>query len=336
MIFKLLRICTDDIGWIADFEDKTLSLTKKPSRTLIDVWAEPSRFRNYADVMVAPELLPVFLSVLKGQGIRDFQVLNNDLQRNIDKQNAELQRATLLRARRDTDGLDPLQSFNLSVYHRYQQIVDHLRNLSWQYPELARVQNITKTFEGRDLVGIKIGRARSLKPAIFIDAGIHAREWIAPAVAVYVANQLITKYGRQENITKMVDKFDWYIVPVANPDGYEYSMTADRYWRKTRSRNEKISKWCYGVDANRNWGYRWGEVGVSKNPCSGIYAGPEAFSEVEIVGVRDFINEKIQRLQAYISLHSYGQVILAPWGFTTQKPENYEDQVGSSVLIKTH
>lgn len=55
-----------------------------------------------------------------------------------------------------------------------------------------------------------------------------------------------------------MQKFDFVVIPVANPDGYEYSMTENRFWRKTRSRNATVNKWCVGADANRNWGYRWG------------------------------------------------------------------------------
>ena len=81
---------------------------------------------------------------------------------------------------------------------------------------------------------------------------------------------MLNQYGKDLTITKIVDNFDWYIVPVGNPDGQEYSITKvkskliknlrfqDRLWRKTRSKNATVNKWCVGVDVNRNWGYRWG------------------------------------------------------------------------------
>lgn len=59
----------------------------------------------------------------------------------------------------------------------------------------------------------------SSKPAILIDAGIHAREWIAPATALYFINQLVEEESNQ----KMLD-VDWYIIPLMNPDGYDYSQ----------------------------------------------------------------------------------------------------------------
>ncbi|KAK5981948.1 hypothetical protein GCK32_020776 [Trichostrongylus colubriformis] len=138
---------------------------------------------------------------------------------------------------------------------------------------------------------------------------------------------MVTGYGTDPNITRSVKKFDWYIIPEANPDGYEYSRTSDRLWRKTRSRNVTVNKWCVGADANRNWGHRWGEAGANRSPCSNIYAGSRPFSEPEIVGLRDLVTWQIPNLVIYASLHSYGQLLLSPWGYTQARPDNYIDQV---------
>jgi murein tripeptide amidase MpaA len=76
--------------------------------------------------------------------------------------------------------------------------------------------------------------------------GIHAREWIAPAMATYLMNELLEGKGRH-----FLDQFNFYILPSANPDGYEYSRTNNRLWRKSRSPG--ISQYCMGVDINRNF-----------------------------------------------------------------------------------
>ena len=65
----------------------------------------------------------------------------------------------------------------------------------------------------------------------------------------------------------ILDKYDIFIMPSMNPDGYEYSRNYDRMWRKTRSTNRGSN--CIGTDPNRNWGYNWGLKGASKNPCHG-------------------------------------------------------------------
>ena len=63
---------------------------------------------------------------------------------------------------------------------------------------------------------------------MWIDAGIHAREWITIATVTWMLRELI------ENDSELTDTLDWYILPIANPDGYQYSRTTNRLWRKTR------------------------------------------------------------------------------------------------------
>uniref|UniRef100_A0A9J2PMH2 Peptidase M14 carboxypeptidase A domain-containing protein n=1 Tax=Ascaris lumbricoides TaxID=6252 RepID=A0A9J2PMH2_ASCLU len=328
--YKLLRFPTKSVVWLENVEAEGFHLNQRdePKRPLIDIWAEPNKLRPYADVMVAPEFLDSFMIMLKNHGINSVQILQRNVQREIDRQKRELliNRYRGERSVTDIDARNRASRFNLLQYHRYDEILQYLRDLTVKYPHLVGMINITRTFEGRDLMGIKVGTRAAFKPAVFIDAGVHAREWIAPAVALYVASKLASRYGHDKDITRMVDKFDWYFVPVANPDGYEYSMTTDRLWRKTRSRNMTINKWCVGADANRNWGYRWGEAGANRSPCSNIYAGASPFSEVEVAGIRDFITWQIPDLKIYVSLHSYGQLFLAPWGYTSDKPDNYYDQ----------
>ncbi|VDN04591.1 unnamed protein product [Thelazia callipaeda] len=332
--YSLIRFKTAKLDWIEEIEaaDFNLNHFPEPKRTIVDIWSEPNIYRNHVDVLVAPEFLDTFLVLLKMRGINDAQIIMKDIQKDIDREKRDLAQIKLnYRLRRSLND-NSSTAFNLSAYHRYDRIVDYLKMLSNQYPNLAEVFNIARTYEGRKMVAIKIGNNLSFKPAIFIDAGIHAREWIAPAVALYIASKLITKYGRDSDVTRMVDNFDWYIVPVANPDGYEYSMTYDRLWRKTRSKNITVNKWCIGADANRNWGYRWGETGANHSPCSCTYPGSAPFSEVETAGIRDFLIYQVPELKIYISLHSYGQLILAPWGYTNDKPNNHHDQEYAASL----
>lgn len=74
---------------------------------------------------------------------------------------------------------------------------------------------------------------------------------------------------------------------------------------------------CFGVDGNRNYGFKWAVSGVSSNPCdTETYAGPKPFSEVETQMVRNIMMENSKRLKLYVSLHSYGQYLVYPWGYT--------------------
>lgn len=116
--------------------------------------------------------------------------------------------------------------------------VEHTQGLSQDHSAIARVVEVGKTYEGRVVKGIYISSRNSnstaSKPAIFLDGGIHAREWVSPATVAFIAHELLKNYESDTEVRKLVDAFDWIIVPVFNVDGYEYSRKTDRMWRKTR------------------------------------------------------------------------------------------------------
>jgi len=137
---------------------------------------------------------------------------------------------------------------------------------------------------------------------------------------------LIREADTNDAIENLLDMFDFHMLPVSNPDGYEYTHVNDRMWRKTRSRSGSV--WdivCRGTDPNRNWAFHWKEAGTSTHPCSDIYAGPSAFSEPETKAMSDYILKNKDKIFAYISLHSYSQLILTPWGWTKDLPKDYSD-----------
>ncbi|XP_030569352.1 carboxypeptidase B [Drosophila novamexicana] len=156
----------------------------------------------------------------------------------------------------------------------------------------------------------RISNGNARNPSIWIDGGMHAREWISPATVTYIANQLVEGW---EDLPEHMRNINWYIHPVANPDGYEYSHTTDRLWRKNMRAH---GRQCPGVDLNRNFGYKWGGKGTSASPCSQTYRGSKAFSEPETFYISKFISGfPRDTFQAYLSFHSYGQYILYPWGY---------------------
>jgi murein tripeptide amidase MpaA len=93
----------------------------------------------------------------------------------------------------------------------------------------------------------------------------------------YVAQQFLMDYSTDSSVKSLVDNFSWTIIPIVNPDGYVFTWTDDRMWRKNRRKNPNSS--CYGVDINRNWNYQWGTGGSSSIACSDTYMGPSGFSE---------------------------------------------------------
>jgi murein tripeptide amidase MpaA len=96
---------------------------------------------------------------------------------------------------------------------------------SW-YPGHVTTEIFGETFEGRPLKVMKISSGQfGRKNAVWIDGGIHAREWISPAVTSFIANEVIHQMVTSSGPATLMD---WYIIPVLNPDGYVYSHTTDR------------------------------------------------------------------------------------------------------------
>ena len=100
--------------------------------------------------------------------------------------------------------------------------MDYLKRLANDYSNIATIVDIGKSVEGRELRVIKIGidpSNRSNKPGIWIDGGIHAREWISPASVEYLVHELVENFELPEN-KNLIENFYLYILPIMNPDGY--------------------------------------------------------------------------------------------------------------------
>ncbi|GLG98649.1 Zinc carboxypeptidase A 1, partial [Gryllus bimaculatus] len=152
------------------------------------------------------------------------------------------------------DGMGRAISF--TKYNRYDEIQAYLQELASSYPSIVTVGSLGTSSEGRAIPLIKISTGgNGNRPVVFVDAGIHAREWIAPAMALYIIQQLVENPSNADLIANV----DWHIVPLLNPDGYEYSQTSYRLWRKTRSVTTRCtgSDTKNGVDANRNFDFHW-------------------------------------------------------------------------------
>jgi hypothetical protein len=203
-------------------------------------------------------------------------------------------------------------------YHSSLELETELRLLEAAYPQIARLREIGRSLEGRPIYGLKISDNPALdenEPAIVFLGCHHAREWISVEVPLLLGRHLLENYSTDPGVRALVDGGEIWVVPLVNPDGLEYSIHVYRYWRKNRRSNSDGS---FGVDLNRNYGYRWGydNAGSSPVPSSDVYRGTAAFSEPETDAVRRLVDGLDVR--AVVSFHSYSQAILYPWAYTTQ------------------
>jgi len=274
----------------------------KSAPQYFDFWTSLSTSRPI-DIRVHPDKIVETKELFQGLNIK-YEVMIDNVQSLIDSQRQAPQKA-----------LDLMSDDWYQHYHTYDENIQWLLNLASTYPNMTELVNVGSTYEGRSLVALRVfsPSTTSHKRSIWIDAGIHAREWITTATVNYILGHLLSDYVNDTSVKSILDNADIYVLTMFNPDGYVYSWTTDRMWRKTRSPN--TGSRCWGTDANRNWDWHWDGSGSSTNPCADDYRGSAPFSEVETKTVSSFLTT-IPNLVGYINFHSYSQLWMYPWGYT--------------------
>uniref|UniRef100_A0A8C3HXG9 Peptidase M14 domain-containing protein n=1 Tax=Chrysemys picta bellii TaxID=8478 RepID=A0A8C3HXG9_CHRPI len=203
-------------------------------------------------------------------------------------------------------------------------IYSWMDNLVTENPDLVSKIQIGQSYEKRPLYVLKFSTGGVNRPAIWIDTGIHSREWITQATGVWTANKIVTEYGKDASLTAILDTVDIFFEIVTNPDGFAYthSTVSNRMWRKTRSINAGSS--CRGVDPNRNWDAGFGGPGSSSNPCAETYHGPSPHSESEVKSIVDFVLSH-GNVKALLSIHSYSQMLLFPYGYKAEPAPDHQE-----------
>ncbi|MEV1145078.1 M14 family zinc carboxypeptidase [Micromonospora sp. NPDC049799] len=212
-----------------------------------------------------------------------------------------------------------------SNYHDYAELTAVVNKVVADHPTIARKISIGTSYEGRDLMAVKISdnvATDEAEPEILFNAQQHAREHLTVEMAIYLLNLFTDNYGTDSRISSIVNGRELWIVPTVNPDGSEYDIATGSYrsWRKNRQPNSGSS--YVGTDLNRNWGYLWGCCGGSSGSTSSdTYRGPSAFSAPETQALRNFVNSRVvggtQQIKANIDFHTYSELILWPFGHTT-------------------
>ncbi|OXU26456.1 hypothetical protein TSAR_009733 [Trichomalopsis sarcophagae] len=248
------------------FQNKTTF----PSLLKYSFWKSPSH-NHPSDLMVAPEKLNEFFHTMNVTGIRYENYIDNV--------------ETLIRNENLSSKTN--SSFDWTSYYTLEEVYQWLDILERSHPNVVKVIIGGHSYEDRDIKGIKLSFSRN-NPGIFIEGGIHAREWISPATVTYSINEFLT--SKEPSVRKLAESHGWYIFPTHC--GVNRSKNADG---------------CYGADGNRNWNNMW-MIGASKNGCENVYAGSAAFSEIEMKSI----------------FHCYSQLLLLPYRHIKEHVDNYD------------
>ena len=207
-------------------------------------------------------------------------------------------------------------------YSSYQECVDFFNAAQKSHPDLFRVETIGETWEKRDMFVVTISKGMheaDLKPALFTTGTIHAREWIGIELSIAFAKYVLDHIDYDPHLNQLLTRATFYMVPIANPDGFEYSRNHFSFWRKNRRQNADGS---FGVDLNRNFsvGYE-----ASKNTASNVYSGPSPFSEPETLALKNFV-ESHPNITIALDYHSQGNVFFPAHNFI------HEDAIDATDL----
>ncbi|KAI8958528.1 hypothetical protein F5Y11DRAFT_335891 [Daldinia sp. FL1419] len=231
----------------------------------------------------------------------------------------------------------------LSVTYSWMKLLDSM----FRGRGLVRMVHVGRSYEGRDIVGLRVGIPPSgvppggsgtRKDTILITGGIHAREWISVSTVNYVAWSFIKSVDEDPMIAKILEHYDIVFIPVLNPDGYEYTWDVDRLWRKSRQRTKM--QYCPGFDLDHAFGYRWDETRHQSEPCSESYGGDQPFEAVEAGELTDWIRNETDsgvHFVAYLDLHSYSQQVLYPYAYSCAvHPPNIENLREVAMNLAKH
>jgi hypothetical protein len=224
-----------------------------------------------------------------------------------------------------------------SVYHSFDEsdtgIKAQLEQIAQDYPALTRLETIGYSIQQRPILAMRLTKKRGnwrwrgkhhKKPEVLYLATHHAREWVAAEMAMRLIKYFTANYGTDERVTRLLDTTKIWVVPVANPDGYQYTFDVERLWRKNLADNDNDGEITIvdGVDLNRNFASKWGldDEGSSPVMSDATYRGPAPHSEPETQVVEDFVLK--HDFKFLISYHTYSNLILYPWGWQVRTPSH--------------
>lgn len=213
-----------------------------------------------------------------------------------------------------------------------------------EHPELATWLDIGDSWKktvnqgGYDLMVLRLTNSNvgGSKPIIFVMSAVHAREYTTAELMTRFAEYLVDNYGVNADVTWLLDYHEFHLLLQANPDGRKQAESGIS-WRKNTNNNYCANTSSRGVDLNRNFEFYWGCCGGSSgSQCDDTYRGPTAASEPETQAVQNYVRSIFSDQRGpglsdpapanatgvFLDIHSYSQLVLWPWGFTSNQSPN--------------
>ncbi|OXU20466.1 hypothetical protein TSAR_015593 [Trichomalopsis sarcophagae] len=342
VIIEVYTESTASVFRITPKKDEDIEVLYSLDRDMdgIGFWKDPAGIDKPVDLMVPKKHVETFKATMKDRELT-YTVQVQDVQ--------QLLNNATRRGKRSRN----IENFGFTRFQTLDKIYNWLDNLARAYPNNVEIIVGGRSFEGRPIKGVKLTFAPG-KSGIFIEAGIHAREWLSHSTATFLINELLT--SNDQDVRQLAQSFDWYIFPCFNPDGYVFShsdimaqnenalclesVLEPRILRATHmSRCRSQSK--LGIPLGRQIFLITNEIpfpqhyytrgflsgpGSGHDGCAEVFAGPGAFSEIESKTMSEYITSISDKLFAYISFHTYIEKLMFPYGHTSAHLDNYNQQ----------
>ncbi|KIH92410.1 hypothetical protein SPBR_02817 [Sporothrix brasiliensis 5110] len=319
------------------------------SRAIADLglgtWQDARTVGRFADLVVPPEAQQELVARL-GPDAADNAVVMH----------ADLEAAIAQETRYDAYAAGAPNATWFQSFHPYADHMQFLEDVQARHPDHTQLVSSGRSLDGRNLTGLRVfgsGDGRAQRPAVVFHGTVHAREWIATMVVEYIAFTFAEAAGAgagvgaganarseaetAQDLAALLETYDVYAFPIVNPDGFVYTQTTDRLWRKNRQDNAnsthaslspssndaaRSTAPCIGRDINRNWPMAWSvDGGASADPCAQDYRGGAQADAPETAALSSWLRatHAAQSIRLYMDYHAYGQLLMTPYGYSCER-----------------